>query len=182
MNYREGLVDFGYTQVPVSERQQKVNGMFHRIARVYDIMNDLMSFGLHRTWKSRLIVSFLSPHLSTPQPPERVWQHLDVAAGTGDVAFRVIQAMEREKVMGQVVLTDISPSMLAVATSRAKQYSSSSYAKLSIREENAEALSFPDQSFHSYSIAFGIRNVTDRDAALRQAFRSPQAFWLVPLP
>jgi 2-methoxy-6-polyprenyl-1,4-benzoquinol methylase len=133
-------------------------------------MNDLMSGGLHRLWKDHLVHETLRPFSGQ--------RHLDVAGGTGDVGFRVLRAIRKAEAQskapepGSVVVCDISPEMLEEGKKKAEQASDLARDKgLSFVEGNAESLSFPDASFDSYTIAFGIRNVTDRDAALREAYR-----------
>lgn len=236
-------IDFGFRQVPREQKAGLVGQVFSSVASSYDIMNDLMSGGLHRLWKDRLVESL------RPFPGQ---QHLDVAGGTGDVAFRVLRAVraaELEERMaaagrrnhgqqgqgqapfrprpqaqqqqqqqgpgqgaaaaagagaaagsgsgngpqgqgrgpaggvggggggsllapGRVVVCDINPDMLRVGQQKAAATSDlAGDAGLSFVEGNAEALPFDDASFDSYTIAFGIRNVTDRPAALREALR-----------
>ncbi|GAB4813552.1 hypothetical protein N2152v2_000598 [Parachlorella kessleri] len=167
-------VDFGFKQVPRDEKATLVGQVFSSVAPSYDVMNDLMSGGLHRLWKDRLVEKL------RPFPG---MQHLDVAGGTGDVAFRVLEAMrraefqqqpaaaaERPAQQGVVTVFDINPSMLQEGQKRA---AAQGLDQRSLRwvEGNAEQLPFEDNSFDSYTVAFGIRNVTDRDAALREAHR-----------
>lgn len=162
----------GFKEVPWGEKQSLVGQVFSSVASKYDIMNDLMSVGMHRLWKDHLVHETLRP--SSGQ------RHLDVAGGTGDVAFRVLrairQAESRSKATGEpgsVVVCDINPEMLAEGKKKAEVASDLARDKgLSFVEGDAESLpAFPDASFDSYSIAFGIRNVTDRAAALREALR-----------
>lgn len=141
------------------EKQARVNDVFHRVAERYDLMNDLMSGGLHRVWKSAM-VSWLSP-------PHRVgWKFIDVAGGTGDVAFRITEA-SRRRASGTVL--DINASMLGVGAERAVKRGLDE--NLVFVEGNAEELKLPDASFDAYTIAFGIRNVPRIDAALSEAYR-----------
>ena len=149
---------FGQETVRLGEKQGRVNEVFHSVARRYDLMNDLMSAGLHRAWKSALI-SMLRP------PRARPFRHLDVAGGTGDVAFRVLEAGGPGT---RVTVLDINGAMLRVGRERAGAERSS---QLAFVQANAEALPFPDRSFDGYSIAFGIRNVPRIDLALAQASR-----------
>ena len=154
---------FGFRPVIESERQGLVNQVFATVAERYDLMNDLMSGGLHRLWKADLM-AWLNP----PRTGSRPYALLDVAGGTGDVALRYAQATQAAS--GAVAtICDISPDMLAVGRRKVEQ------AKLSHRvtciEGNAEALPFEASTFDAYTIAFGIRNVTHIDQALREAFR-----------
>jgi len=150
---------FGYRQVPLAEKQGLVDDVFRRVADRYDLMNDLMSFGLHRIWKD-VLVAKLRP------PKGRPYHHLDVAGGTGDVALRVAA---RGGLRTRVTALDVSEDMLRVARQRAaKRQGGGSVAFV---EGNAEALPFADDSFDGYTIAFGIRNVPRLELALRDAYR-----------
>ena len=144
---------FGFKTVPLGEKQARVNEVFHSVARRYDLMNDLMSGGMHRLWKDRFVARV------KPRPGEAI---LDMAGGTGDVAFR----MARRGAL--VTVADINAEMLEVGRRRAKRGGLSG---LSWKIENAEKLSFADGSFDAYTIVFGIRNVTDIPAALKEALR-----------
>ncbi len=150
---------FGFRQVGSGEKQPLVNDVFHTVARRYDMMNDLMSAGMHRVWKSAF-VDWLSP------PKRNGWKALDVAGGTGDIAFRILEASDRK---ADVTVLDINGSMLEVGRDRAAKKGIAEH--LSFVEANAEALPFPDKSFDAYTIAFGIRNVPRIDVALSEAFR-----------
>jgi demethylmenaquinone methyltransferase / 2-methoxy-6-polyprenyl-1,4-benzoquinol methylase len=150
---------FGFASVPLGEKQAKVDDVFHKVASRYDLMNDLMSASLHRAWKATL-VAMLRPPKSAP------FAHLDVAGGTGDVAFRVLDAGGAKT---KVTVFDINASMLGVGAERAE---GSGYAgRAQFVEGNAEELPFEDRSFDGYSIAFGIRNVPRIDKALAEANR-----------
>jgi demethylmenaquinone methyltransferase / 2-methoxy-6-polyprenyl-1,4-benzoquinol methylase len=151
---------FGDRDVPLDEKQALVDDVFHKVAPRYDLMNDLMSGGLHRLWKSDMVVA-----IDPPKGPTR-FRHLDVAGGTGDIAFRVVEAGGRGV---QVTVADINPEMLRVGRDRAaaRHYDE----VVEFIEADAEALPFPDRSFDAYSIAFGIRNVPRIEAALREAYR-----------
>jgi demethylmenaquinone methyltransferase/2-methoxy-6-polyprenyl-1,4-benzoquinol methylase len=151
---------FGYRQVPEDERQDHVNRVFAAVAERYDLMNDLMSGGLHRLWKDDLIAC-LNPPLRGP--PFRL---LDVAGGTGDVAIRYARASGPA---ATAVLCDISPEMIEVG--RRRVLKAQLERRIAFAQGNAEALPFPDRSFDAYTIAFGIRNVTHIDKALAEAFR-----------
>ena len=146
-------VNFGDQLVSPDEKRRRVGAVFSSVARRYDVMNDLMSGGLHRVWKDRFVARV------KPRSGEHV---LDMAGGTGDVAFRMIRRG------AQVTVADINADMLEVGKERAARRALDG---LQWRVENAEALSISDASFHAYTIVFGIRNVTDIPAALREAHR-----------
>jgi demethylmenaquinone methyltransferase/2-methoxy-6-polyprenyl-1,4-benzoquinol methylase len=148
---------FGFESVPLAEKQGRVDDVFRSVARRYDLMNDLMSAGLHRAWKSALVTSLRLPK-------SRPFRHLDVAGGTGDVAFRVLGAAPA----AHVTVLDINSAMLAVGRERA---GGGHEGRIDFVEGNAEALPFPERSFDGYSIAFGIRNVPRIETALAEAFR-----------
>jgi demethylmenaquinone methyltransferase / 2-methoxy-6-polyprenyl-1,4-benzoquinol methylase len=150
---------FGYRTVPLADKQPLVDEVFHRVARRYDLMNDLMSGGLHRLWKDAM-VSWLAPPRSGT-----AWSAVDVAGGTGDVALRIA---ERSRGHAEVVVADINASMLEVGRERAARRGAEG---LSFVEANAEALPFADRRFDAYTIAFGIRNVTRLEVALGEAHR-----------
>ncbi|CAN1571288.1 UbiE Methylase involved in ubiquinone/menaquinone biosynthesis [Rhabdaerophilaceae bacterium] len=150
---------FGFSSVPLGEKQARVDDVFHKVAARYDLMNDLMSVGLHRAWKSTLI-AMLRPTKTAP------FRHLDVAGGTGDVAFRVLEAGGPQTA---VTIFDINASMLGVGAERAEKKGLAD--RCTFTEGNAEALPFPERSFDGYSIAFGIRNVPRIQQALGEAFR-----------
>lgn len=147
------IVSYGFQDVAPGEKTARVRDVFHRVARRYDLMNDVMSGGLHRLWKDHFA------GLVQPRSGESI---LDLAGGTGDIAFRLAKSGAR------VTVADINPDMLAVGQSRAARRKCDG---LIWAEENAEKLSFPDRSFDAVTIAFGIRNVTDIPAALREAQR-----------
>jgi demethylmenaquinone methyltransferase / 2-methoxy-6-polyprenyl-1,4-benzoquinol methylase len=146
-------VNFGDQLVTPEEKTRRVGGVFTSVARSYDLMNDLMSGGMHRLWKNRFVAKV------KPRANERI---LDMAGGTGDVAFRMAAKG------AHVTVSDINPDMLAVGMERAKNQGIDG---LIWQVENAERLTFADASFDAYTIAFGIRNVTDIPAALREAHR-----------
>jgi len=151
--------DFGYRRVPLDEKQGLVDDVFHSVAHRYDLMNDLMSGGLHRAWKSALVTA-VNP------PKNDRFRLLDVAGGTGDIAFRVLEAGG----MGtHATILDINGEMLAVGRERALKRGLDQ--TVTFIEGNAETLPLPDRSFDAYTIAFGIRNVPRIDAALREAHR-----------
>ncbi|MEI9928791.1 MAG: class I SAM-dependent methyltransferase [Sphingomonas sp.] len=146
-------VSFGYQDVAPDEKTRRVGEVFSSVAARYDVMNDAMSGGLHRVWKD-LFVRRVKP---------RAGEHiLDMAGGTGDIAFRMAPSG------AAITVADINPEMLAVGVERAAKRGIDG---LVWTEANAETLQFPDRFFHAYTIAFGIRNVTDIPAALREAHR-----------
>jgi demethylmenaquinone methyltransferase / 2-methoxy-6-polyprenyl-1,4-benzoquinol methylase len=146
-------VNFGEELVTPEEKTRRVGGVFSSVAQRYDLMNDLMSGGMHRLWKDRFVAKV------KPRRGERI---LDMAGGTGDIAFRMA------KRGADVTVGDINPDMLKVGMERAEQRG---LGGLTWQVENAEKLSFDANSFDGYTIAFGIRNVTDIPAALREAHR-----------
>jgi demethylmenaquinone methyltransferase/2-methoxy-6-polyprenyl-1,4-benzoquinol methylase len=149
---------FGFQSVPLGEKQGRVNEVFRSVANRYDLMNDLMSAGLHRLWKDALV--------STLRPPrDRAIRHLDVAGGTGDVAFRILDGGGLKT---HVTVLDINGEMLKVGQERAE---SRYEGRIDFVEANAEELPFEPKTFDSYTIAFGIRNVPRIDRALREAHR-----------
>lgn len=153
--------DFGFERVSLDEKQGRVDSVFHSVARRYDVMNDLMSVGLHRAWKAQL-VSMLRP------PQGRPFAHLDVAGGTGDVAFRVLAAGGPKT---RVTVLDINESMLRVGAERAKDKVEGAGDRIAFVTGNAESLPLPDAAFDAYTIAFGIRNVPRIETALSEARR-----------
>lgn len=150
---------YGFRQVVAGEKQPLVNEVFHKVANRYDLMNDLMSAGMHRIWKDAMI-AWLNP------PKRPGWKGLDVAGGTGDIAFRIIEASRRN---AHETVLDINGSMLQVGRERAEKKGLSPH--LDFVEANAEELPFADSTFDAYTIAFGIRNVPRIDVALSEAFR-----------
>lgn len=152
---------YGFRQVPGSEKQPLVNEVFHKVAGRYDLMNDLMSAGMHRLWKQAMVA-----RLAPPRRPGSGWHSLDVAGGTGDIAFGIVEASDRN---ARVTVLDINASMLEVGRGRAQKRGLA--ANLDFVEANAEELPFADASFDAYTIAFGIRNVPRIDRALSEAFR-----------
>jgi demethylmenaquinone methyltransferase/2-methoxy-6-polyprenyl-1,4-benzoquinol methylase len=150
---------FGARQVPLGDKQALVDDVFRSVARRYDLMNDLMSFGLHRAWKDALVTA-------VDPPKNRPFVHLDIAGGTGDVALRLLQAGGDRT---RVTVCDINADMLAVGRERAVARGLGD--AISFTEANAEALPFPDRSFDAVTIAFGIRNVPRIEVALAEAFR-----------
>ena len=146
-------VNFGDQLVSPEEKTERVGAVFSSVARRYDVMNDLMSGGMHRLWKERFV------NRVKPRSGEHI---LDMAGGTGDIAFRMAARG------ALVTVSDINVDMLAVGQDRAAKRAIEG---LTWKQENAERLSFADASFDAYTIAFGIRNVTDIPSALRDAHR-----------
>jgi len=155
---KEKQADFGFRRVPLGDKQTLVDDVFHSVARRYDLMNDLMSGGLHRAWKAALVTA------ANPPRGDSAFRLLDLAGGTGDVAFRVADAGGPGT---RVTVADINAEMLAVGRERAAK----SKRKIEFIEANAEQLPLPDKSFDAVTIAFGIRNVPRIDAALEEAHR-----------
>ena len=150
---------YGFRDVAPGEKQDLVNDVFHKVANRYDLMNDLMSAGMHRVWKDAM-VSWLNP------PKRGDWRSLDVAGGTGDIAFRIVDSSDRN---AHVTVLDINGSMLTVGRERAQKRGIAE--NLDFVEANAEELPFPDDTFDAYTIAFGIRNVPRIEVALSEAAR-----------
>ena len=150
---------FGARRVPLEAKQDLVDDVFHKVADRYDLMNDLMSMGLHRVWKD-ILVAKLRP------PGRRDFRHIDVAGGTGDIAFRVAKAGGERT---SVTVVDVNSDMLRVGEGRAEKRREGK--QISFVEANAEAVPFPDNTFDGYTIAFGIRNVPRRELALAEAYR-----------
>lgn len=146
-------VSFGYEDVAPEEKTRRVGGVFSSVASSYDRMNDLMSAGMHRHWKNQFV------RRVRPRRGEKI---LDMAGGTGDIAFRMAGSGAR------ITVADINPGMLSVGIERSQRRGITG---LEWAEENAEKLSFADSSFDAYTIAFGIRNVTHIDKALAEAHR-----------
>ena len=150
---------YGFRDVADGEKQGLVNEVFHKVAKRYDIMNDVMSAGLHRLWKDAMVTA-LNPR------KDPTYSVLDVAGGTGDIAFRIVEASGRQ---AHATVLDINGSMLGVGAERAARKGLSD--NLTFVEANAESLPFEDSRFDAYTIAFGIRNVPHIDVALKEAFR-----------
>lgn len=144
---------FGYEDIPAADKTARVGAVFSNVARNYDRMNDAMSGGMHRLWKGRFV------RRVRPREGETI---LDMAGGTGDIAFRMAPSG------AAITVADINPDMLACGIERASERGIDG---LVWTEANAETLQFPDRFFDAYTIAFGIRNVTDIPAALREAHR-----------
>jgi demethylmenaquinone methyltransferase / 2-methoxy-6-polyprenyl-1,4-benzoquinol methylase len=150
---------FGFSEVPLSEKQGLVDNVFHKVARRYDIMNDLMSGGLHRLWKDTFAGKVNTRNQAS-------FRHLDVAGGTGDIAFRIAKKSGADS---KIVVLDINGDMLEVGRDRARDRGLDD--RVEFVQANAESLPFPDNYFDAYTIAFGIRNVPRIQVGLNEAFR-----------
>jgi len=151
---------FGFREVPLTEKQRLVDDVFHSVAGRYDLMNDLMSAGVHRAWKEALVTAV------NPPRDRHAFHLLDVAGGTGDIALRVVEAGGPAT---QATVFDINADMLAVGRERIASRGRENV--IDFVEGNAEKLPFPDKRFDAYTIAFGIRNVPRIDHALSEAWR-----------
>lgn len=180
---------FGFDQVPEAEKQARVNQVFSSVADKYDLMNDVMSFGVHRLWKDYLIRTVR---------PDPQWNYIDVAGGTGDIAFRYLKEIDRYhpassmpnaepptapthtymadslkqtriQPTSKCVVADINPNMLAVGKQRALD--NDLHSRIQWIEANAEELPFENDQFDVYTIAFGIRNCTHVDRVVSEAYR-----------
>ncbi len=151
------LTHFGYSTVAAGQKSEKVAEVFHSVAGKYDLMNDLMSFGIHRLWKRYTL------EMSGVRAGQSL---LDIAGGTGDLALAFSRRLGRQ---GRVVLADINSSMLAVGRDKLLDRGVSS--AIDFVQADAECLPFADASFDLVTIAFGLRNVTDKDAALKSMWR-----------
>lgn len=157
MSDTQKTTHFGFESVAWDEKEKKVADVFHSVAKNYDVMNDLMSMGVHHLWKR------LTVELSHIRPGQRV---LDLAGGSGDLTRLVSRKVGDE---GQVILTDINSAMLSVG--RDRLLDEGLYRNIDFVQGNAQCLPFADSSFHCITMGFGLRNVTDKDAALRSMFR-----------
>jgi demethylmenaquinone methyltransferase / 2-methoxy-6-polyprenyl-1,4-benzoquinol methylase len=160
MNRPDETTHFGFREVPLGDKQTLVNDVFRSVASRYDLMNDLMSVGLHRVWKDLMINALNPPRSDAP------FALLDVAGGTGDIAFRAAKAAGSGF---QATVCDINSDMLEVGRERAASRHLDD--RVSFVEGNAEKLDFANGAFDAYTIAFGIRNVPQIDLALSEAFR-----------
>ncbi|MCG5499315.1 bifunctional demethylmenaquinone methyltransferase/2-methoxy-6-polyprenyl-1,4-benzoquinol methylase UbiE [Ectothiorhodospira lacustris] len=153
----DNTTDFGYERVPVKDKVKRVGQVFHSVAGRYDLMNDLMSMGIHRVWKRFTI------EVAAARPGQKI---LDLAGGTGDLTSRFSRIVGPT---GQVVLCDINASMLSCG--RARLVDEGLVGNINYVQGNAECLPYPDDYFDLITIAFGLRNVTDKNAALRSMLR-----------
>jgi len=167
--------DFGFRRVPLEHKQALVDDVFHSVASRYDLMNDLMSGGLHRAWKDALVTA-VNPPRARPAPAQeakdaakpsaRPFALLDLAGGTGDIAFRMLEAAASGT---RATVVDINADMLAVGRARAAGRGLDD--AITFVEGNAEALPLPDRSYDAVTIAFGIRNVPRIAVGLGEAHR-----------
>lgn len=153
----DNMTHFGFTAIPTQQKSAKVAGVFHSVAGKYDLMNDLMSFGIHRLWKH------LAVTIGQFRPGHTV---LDIAGGTGDLAARISPLVGAS---GRVVLADINASMLQIGSDRL--INQGLYNNLSFVQADAETLPFPDNYFDRIIIGFGLRNVTRPSVALQSMYR-----------
>ena len=157
---QDELTSFGFETVPEAEKGARVRGVFASVARRYDLMNDLMSVGVHRLWKD----AFVSQLAPTPR------MHIvDCAGGTGDIAFRIIERSRRGPDAAHVTIVDVNEEMLRAGRGRREAKKLAGH--IDWITGDAEALPLPDKFADAYTIAFGIRNVTHRDRALAEARR-----------
>ncbi|WP_163934701.1 bifunctional demethylmenaquinone methyltransferase/2-methoxy-6-polyprenyl-1,4-benzoquinol methylase UbiE [Paraferrimonas sp. SM1919] len=156
-NEHKDTTHFGFKTVETNDKVDMVADVFHSVAAKYDVMNDFMSFGVHRLWKKHTIDA------AAARPGMKV---LDLAGGTGDLTAKFANIVGAT---GKVILADINESMLKVG--RAKLQNRGIVGNVQYVQANAEALPFPDNHFDIITIAFGLRNVTDKDAALRSMYR-----------
>jgi demethylmenaquinone methyltransferase/2-methoxy-6-polyprenyl-1,4-benzoquinol methylase len=161
-NYPNNNTHFGFKQVDSSLKSSLVKQVFSSVASKYDIMNDFMSAGMHRIWKNRMVeeIEFTS---------HQNYKIIDVAGGTGDIAFRIIKKSQSQKVQTKIEVTDINPQMLEVGKCRAVDRNLLN--NLNFDCQDGENLSYQDNLFDYYTIAFGIRNFTNVQAGLNEAFR-----------
>src|SRR3989338_8992825 len=157
LNYSKKTTHFGYQEIPVEEKTERVAEVFHSVAEKYDVMNDLMSLGIHRLWK-RFAIDLLAA--------KKGQQVLDVAAGTGDLALKLARRVGEE---GRVVLIDINESMLQIARRRLIDHGLVS--NIDYIQANAEQLPLANNEFEGIIMGFGLRNVTDKAAALSSLYR-----------
>ncbi|KAF2239647.1 putative ubiquinone biosynthesis methyltransferase Coq5 [Viridothelium virens] len=173
----ERTTHFGFETVAESLKESRVGAVFSSVASSYDTMNDLMSLGIHRLWKDHFVRSLNPGSNSTTSATAKAqpgWKILDIAGGTGDIAFRLLDHAStiHSDHSTHVTVADINPEMLAEGRKRALQTPYHNSDQLSFVETNAEDLTMiPSNSIDLYTVAFGIRNFTHKDAALREASR-----------
>jgi ubiquinone/menaquinone biosynthesis methyltransferase len=156
-------VDFGFKKVAMEEKAKLVRGVFDNVAPKYDLMNDLMSGGMHRMWKDKMVreVDFTDCN--------KDYKILDVAGGTGDIAFRILQKAKKNQIKTEIEISDINTEMLEVGKERALDRNF--FSQLKFTAADGQNLPFADNSFDFYTIAFGIRNFTDVSKGVSEAFR-----------
>ncbi len=159
---QKNTTHFGFEDVPIDEKQTRVRGVFDSVASKYDIMNDVMSGGLHRLWKNHFV----------SQLPLREGLHLlDLAGGTGDISFRYLERANKQNLKTHTTISDINAAMLAEGEKRALNLNMHRLGEIDFKEINAEEIPFKDNSLDAVTIAFGIRNVTHIDKALKEIYR-----------
>ncbi len=156
-------VDFGFKKVATSEKSHLVKEIFSNVAKKYDLMNDLMSVGIHRVWKNKMIEEIIISN------PKQTYKIIDVAGGTGDIAFRIAKKFREQNVECEIDVVDINQEMLDVGKARAVDYNL--FRDLKFTCCDGEDLCFSDESFDFFTIAFGIRNFTNVELALSEARR-----------
>ncbi|KAI1942990.1 2-hexaprenyl-6-methoxy-1,4-benzoquinone methyltransferase [Ophidiomyces ophidiicola] len=167
---------FGFETIPESAKESKVGAVFSSVATSYDTMNDLMSLGIHRLWKDYFVRSLNpgSQYVRNEAGSEKGWNILDIAGGTGDIAFRMLDHATNinNDHHTRVTVADINPDMLAEGKKRSLDTPYFNSERLSFMQANAESIpSIPDNSVDLYTVAFGIRNFTNKQTALEEAFR-----------
>jgi demethylmenaquinone methyltransferase/2-methoxy-6-polyprenyl-1,4-benzoquinol methylase len=157
---RSDVTHFGFEEIALPDKQQRVDDVFRSVATRYDLMNDLMSGGLHRAWKDALVTAVDPPRMQRP------FSLLDLAGGTGDIAFRVVA---QGGPLTRATVIDINPEMLALGRARAAERGLDGV--VSFAQGNAETLPLPDRTFDAVAIAFGIRNVPRIEQSLNEIYR-----------
>ncbi|KAJ8108649.1 hypothetical protein OPT61_g8022 [Boeremia exigua] len=173
---QDGTTHFGFETIAEVLKEQRVRGVFSSVATSYDNMNDFMSLGIHRLWKDHFVRN-LNPGrnpLTSSSAEQKGWNILDIAGGTGDIAFRMLDHASHinNDAHTTVTVADINPDMLAEGKKRSLQTPYARSPRLKFVEANAEKLDMiPDNSIDLYTVAFGIRNFTHKDVALKEAYR-----------
>jgi demethylmenaquinone methyltransferase/2-methoxy-6-polyprenyl-1,4-benzoquinol methylase len=167
MENNNNQVDFGFKKVALEEKTNLVKQVFSNVASKYDLMNDLMSLGLHRAWKSQMIkeINFSKQD----NQADISYNLIDVASGTGDISFKILRKSKAEAVNCKIDLVDINQDMLEIGKQRAIDHNL--FSDLNFTTADGENLPFKDQQFDFYTIAFGIRNFTNIDKGLSEAYR-----------
>jgi ubiquinone/menaquinone biosynthesis methyltransferase len=176
----DNQTDFGFKRVNRDEKEHLVKGIFSNVAKKYDLMNDLMSAGVHRLWKNKMIAesnfdilgnraSHTSSQNHNSQDSNNILKFIDVAGGTGDIAFRITKKARKKNIHHEVEVVDINQAMLDCGKDRAVDLNLFSH--LNFTCADGEKLPFADNSFNFFTIAFGIRNFTNIDRGLAEAYR-----------
>lgn len=163
-----GQTDFGFKRVNRDEKANLVKGIFSNVAKKYDLMNDLMSAGVHRIWKNKMIEEINFDTANSNQGQQRL-DFIDVAGGTGDIAFRITKKAQEKNIAHHIDVVDINQQMLDCGKDRA--IDNNLFQNLKFTCADGEKLPFADNSFNFFTIAFGIRNFTNIDAGLCEAYR-----------